>query len=96
VDDAAFGNAPTRTSRKGVAELAAKPFERRDLSFDHRQVPRGDLVNSRARILAMPSEIEQLAHILDGKAKLPCPPDEGEAMHVLARIAAVVAARSCR
>ena len=44
----------------------------------------------------MPSKIEQLAHILDGKAKFPCPPDEGQAMHVLARIAAVVAARAVR
>jgi hypothetical protein len=66
-----------RTRRKGVAELAAKAFERRDLSFDHCQVPHSDSVNSRARILAMPSEIEQLAHILNGKAKFPCPPDEG-------------------
>jgi hypothetical protein len=40
-------------------------------------VPRCDSVNSRARVLAMSSEIKQLAHILDGKAKFLRPPDEG-------------------
>jgi hypothetical protein len=44
--DAALGNESTRTSRKRIAKFAAQPFQRRNLSFNHGQVTRSDLINS--------------------------------------------------